>query len=128
MEDLIKVREKGQITLPLYMRKKLHLEHGDLVLAKIVDNTVVLIPQETIDKDQAWFWTERWQKSEAEAEEDIKKGRVKSFDSVEEFLPVYHLCSRELRQACQSRYNQQECPFIIHLSPLLEVLMIFWFR
>jgi len=86
MGDLIKVREKGQITLPLYMRKKLHLKQGDLVLAKIVDNTVVLIPQETIDKDQTWFWTERWQKLEAEAESDIQKGRVKSFDSVEELF------------------------------------------
>jgi AbrB family looped-hinge helix DNA binding protein len=86
MEDLIKVREKGQITLPLYMRKKLHLEQGDLVLAKIVDNTVVLVPQETVDKDQAWFWTERWQKLEGEAEADIQKGRIKSFDSVEDLF------------------------------------------
>jgi len=86
MKDLIKVREKGQITLPLYMRKKLHLEQGDIVLAKIVDNTVVLIPQETIDKNQTWFWTERWQKQEVEAEADIQKGRVKSFDSVEELF------------------------------------------
>ncbi len=86
MENLIKVREKGQITLPLYMRKKLLLKQGDLVLAKIVNNTVVLIPQETIDKDQAWFWSERWQKLEAEAESDIRKGKVKSFDSVEELF------------------------------------------
>lgn len=86
MKDLIKVREKGQITLPLYMRKKLHLEQGDIVLAKIVDNTVVLIPQETIDKNQTWFWTERWQKQEAEAEADIQKGRVKSFNSVEDLF------------------------------------------
>jgi AbrB family looped-hinge helix DNA binding protein len=86
MENLIKVREKGQITLPLYMRKKLHLKQGDLVLAKIVDNAVVLTPQETIDKDQAWFWTERWQKMEAEAEVDIHKGKVKSFNSVEELF------------------------------------------
>jgi len=86
MENLIKVREKGQITLPLYMRKKLHIKRGDLVLAKIVDNAVVLIPQETIDKDQAWFWTERWQKLEAEAESDIQRGKVKSFNSVEELF------------------------------------------
>ncbi len=86
MEELIKVREKGQITLPLYMRRNLHLEQGDLVLAKIVDNTLVLIPQEIIDKDQAWFWSERWQKMELEAEQDIQKGRVKSFDSVEELF------------------------------------------
>ena len=86
MEELIKVREKGQITLPLYMRRNLHLEQGDLVLAKIVDNTLVLIPQEIIDKDQAWFWSERWQEMELEAEQDIQKGRVKSFDSVEELF------------------------------------------
>ncbi len=86
MKELIKVREKGQITLPLYMRNKLHLEQGDLVLAKIVDNSLVLTPQEMVDKDQAWFWRQRWQKLEAEAEADIQKGRVKSFDSVEELF------------------------------------------
>ena len=86
MKELIKVREKGQITLPLYMRKKLNIKQSDLVLAKIVDNTIVLIPQETIDKEQAWFWTTRWQKLEAEAEADIQRGRVKSFDSVEELF------------------------------------------
>lgn len=84
MEELIKVREKGQITLPLYMREKLSMKKGDLILAKIVNNTVVLIPQETVDKDQAWFWQERWQKLEAEAESDIQMGRVKTFSSVED--------------------------------------------
>jgi antitoxin MazE len=86
MEELVKVREKGQITLPLYMREKLKLVKGSLVLAKMVNNTIVLVPQETVDKDQAWFWTERWQKLEAEAENDIREGRVKTFDSVEELF------------------------------------------
>lgn len=86
MKELIKMRGKGQITLPLYMREKLNMRKGDLVLAKIVNNTVVLIPQETIDKDQAWFWEERWQKLEAEAESDIQKGRVKTFSSVEDLF------------------------------------------
>lgn len=86
MKELIKVREKGQITLPLYMREKFHLEKGSIVLAKIVDNKIVLIPQETVDKDQAWFWTERWQKLEEEAERDIRRHRVKSFDSVKDLF------------------------------------------
>ena len=86
MEDLIRVREKGQITLPLYIRKKLNLNQGDLVLAKIEENAIVLVPQETIDKDQAWFWTERWQKLEAEAETDIRSGKVKSFENVEDLF------------------------------------------
>jgi len=86
MEELIKVREKGQVTLPVFIRKSLDLTKGSIVLAKIVDNTVVLVPQRTIDKGQIWFWTERWQKLEAEAEKDIRKGRVKTFNSVEELF------------------------------------------
>jgi len=29
-----------------------------------------------IDEDQAWWWTEEWQKSEREAEKDIQEGRL----------------------------------------------------
>ena len=86
MEELVKVREKGQVTLPAFIRKSLDLKQGSIVLVKIVDNTVVLVPQRIIDKDQSWFWTERWQTLEAEAEKDIRKGRIKTFDSVEELF------------------------------------------
>jgi hypothetical protein len=59
-----------------------------------------LIPQETIDKDQSWFWTERWQKMEAEAETDIHKGKVKSFDSVEELFD-------EMEETSQAHKNRK---------------------
>lgn len=36
--------------------------------------------------DQAWFWTDRWQKMEAEADADIEAGRVLSFESVDAML------------------------------------------
>lgn len=86
MEELVRLRARGQVTLPRFIREKLHLEDGSLVLIKVVDQTIVLVPQETVDKEQSWFWQERWQKLEAEAEEDIRQGRVKSFDSVEELF------------------------------------------
>jgi AbrB family looped-hinge helix DNA binding protein len=85
-EELIRLRARGQVTLPSFIREKLHLEDGSLVLIKVVDNTVVLVPQETIDKEQSWFWQNPWLKLEAEAEKDIREGRVKSFDSVEELF------------------------------------------
>lgn len=85
-EELVSVRKKGQITLPLSMRKKLGIDNGSVILSKIVDDTIVLIPQEMIDRDQAWFWKERWQKLEAEADRDVAEGRTKTFDSVEDLF------------------------------------------
>src|SRR4030042_4780434 len=86
IEELVTLAAGGQVTLPSFSREKLHLEEGSLVLIKVVDNAIVLVPQETVDKGQSWFWQEKWQNLEAEAEEDIRKGRVKSFDSVEELF------------------------------------------
>jgi len=44
------------------------------------------MPKKLVDKSQAYFWTKRWQKGEKEAAEDIKAGRVKTFDSVDELI------------------------------------------
>lgn len=86
MEELISVRKKGQVTLPLSMRKKLGIADGSIVLSKIVDNAIVLVPQETVDRDQAWFWKARWQKLEAEAGRDIAEGRTMTFDTAEDLF------------------------------------------
>jgi bifunctional DNA-binding transcriptional regulator/antitoxin component of YhaV-PrlF toxin-antitoxin module len=68
------------------MRKKLGIENGSVILSKIVDDTIVLVPQQLVDRDQAWFWKERWQKLEAEADRDVAAGRTKTFDSVEDLF------------------------------------------
>jgi AbrB family looped-hinge helix DNA binding protein len=86
VEELLKVRQKGQLTLPLSMRKKLGITEGSIVMSKIVDDTIVLIPQETVDRDQAWFWKVRWQRLEAEADRDISEGRTKTFETVEDLF------------------------------------------
>jgi len=43
---------------------------------------------ENVDEDlsQAYFWSEEWQKAESEASEDIKLGRVKTFNSVQDLI------------------------------------------
>ena len=38
MEELIEVRKKGQVTLPLSMRKALRIEEGSVLMSKIVDD------------------------------------------------------------------------------------------
>ena len=81
-----KVTRHGQITLPASVRKELGIEEGDLVEIEVVAERAVLMPKKLVDKSQAYFWTKRWQEGEKEADEDIKAGRVRTFDSVEELI------------------------------------------
>jgi len=39
-----------------------------------------------IDKAQSWFWTKKWQDAEKEAGEDIKAGRVKTFNNIDNLM------------------------------------------
>ncbi|MFQ5996188.1 MAG: AbrB/MazE/SpoVT family DNA-binding domain-containing protein [Dehalococcoidales bacterium] len=81
-----KVTRHGQITLPASVRKRLGIEEGDLVEIEVEDEKAVLMPKKLVDKNQAYFWTKRWQEDEKEADEDIKAGRVKTFASVDELI------------------------------------------
>ena len=81
------VRAKGQITLPEEIRRAAKLEEGDLLEIEVQDEGVIVLrPVGTIDRDQAWFWTEEWQRREREASEAIREGRTIKFDSGEELL------------------------------------------
>lgn len=85
-----RVRKNGQVTLPARIRKAAHLEEGDIVDIEFNDGKVVLTPKKLIDKDQAWYWTPAWQAAEREAQEQIDRGEVVVFDSVEEAIKHLH--------------------------------------
>jgi AbrB family looped-hinge helix DNA binding protein len=81
-----KVTRNGQITLPAKVRQELGIEEGDLLEISVVDEKAMLTPKKLINKSQAYFWTKKWQDTEKEAEEDIKTGRTKTFDTVDDLL------------------------------------------
>lgn len=81
-----KVTRHGQITLPASVRRQLGIDEGDLVEILVEDERAVLVPKKLVDKSQAYFWTKRWQEAEKEADEDIRAGRVKTFESVDELI------------------------------------------
>ncbi len=83
---LLQLRRHYQITLPARIRNTLKLKEGDYLEASIKEGMITLKPKELIDNDQSWFWTKEWQEEEREADEDIKAGRVKEFDNVEDFI------------------------------------------
>ena len=86
MATLVKVTRNGQITIPAAIRQELEIQEGDHVEVSVVDDTVVLTPKQLVDKSQAYFWTEEWQAAEREADEDIRAGRIQTFESVDELL------------------------------------------
>jgi uncharacterized membrane protein len=60
-------------------------------VARGLQSEKVAVPKNLVDKSQAYFWTRKWQEAEREADEDIKAGRIKTFDSADELV-------RELEQ------------------------------
>jgi AbrB family looped-hinge helix DNA binding protein len=82
-----RLRRKGQVTLPNQVREMLDLEEGDdLVFFVDEDGRVILDRGKLIPPEQAWFWTERWQQMEREAQADIDAGRVRRFENIDKAL------------------------------------------
>jgi antitoxin MazE len=82
--SLVKVKSKYQIVIPDEVRKKLHVEIGDTLEIGEKDGVLIAKPVMVIDRSQAYFWSEEWQKGEKEAEDAKKKGKFKDFKKVEE--------------------------------------------
>jgi bifunctional DNA-binding transcriptional regulator/antitoxin component of YhaV-PrlF toxin-antitoxin module len=75
------------IAIPPAIRRHFGLDQpGAQVEVVERDGEIVLRPHVPIPSDQAWFWTERWQRMERAADDDIAAGKVETFDGVDDFL------------------------------------------
>lgn len=83
---LRKIGQNFQIALPREVVKALYLQVNDYVDIGVKDNKIILEPQLVLPKDQAYFYTADWQKEEAEANEDIKAGRVTKTKNLKELF------------------------------------------
>ena len=88
--EMLQIRKKFQITLPVSIREQLGLEEGDYIAVEARHDEIVLRPKKLIDKSQAWFWSEAWQAAEREAEADVQAGRVHEFSNAEEAIDFLH--------------------------------------
>jgi hypothetical protein len=53
------------------------------------ETTGVPVPQKVKlpgHRFQHWYWADAWHRGERQADEDIRAGRVESFDSMDDFL------------------------------------------
>ncbi|MBI4669277.1 MAG: AbrB/MazE/SpoVT family DNA-binding domain-containing protein [Elusimicrobia bacterium] len=84
--ELVEVRPKGQLTLPSRIRARFHIKEGDLMEIAESESGILLKPKKLIDAAAAWFWSEKWQAEEKEAQSDIEKGRLSGpFKSASEY-------------------------------------------
>jgi hypothetical protein len=82
MSELRRVDSRGTVNLPVTVRQGVDL----VEVERRPDGVIELRPRVVIDPAQAWFWSERWQAMEREADEDIGAGRLEQSHDVESFL------------------------------------------
>ena len=88
----MRISSKRQIAIPKHVMTALNLNPGDEIDIRIEDGTARLLPITTIKvpRDQAWFWTKEWQDKEREADEDIKAGNYRDFESMDALMKDLH--------------------------------------
>jgi hypothetical protein len=72
MGVLKQIDSKGTLVLPEEMRAGVTLYEVE----QRPDGVIELRPKVAVDASQSWFWTERWQQMEREADDDILAGRI----------------------------------------------------
>lgn len=87
---LVSVQSRGTIALPPDLRRRLHLDQPDaqVMLIERDDGSVELVPVVAVPADQAWFWTDRWQAMEREADADIATRRVTTVDGIDDLVAL----------------------------------------
>ena len=85
---LLSVQSRGTVALPADLRRRLHLDRADsqVRLIEHEDGHVELVPVVAVPADQAWFWTDRWQAMEREADADIAAGRTTIVEGADELI------------------------------------------
>lgn len=83
----VTVQAKGTISLPAAVRRRLHLDEpgAQLELVERDDSVLELRSTLPVPADQRWFWSERWQAMEREAEEQYARGEGRMHGTTEEF-------------------------------------------
>jgi len=88
MGTFVSIQARGNLVLPSEIRKRHHLDEPGAQVEVIErdDGVIELRPHVAIPADQAWFWTEQWQKMEREVDEHVAAGRVTVSEGPEEFF------------------------------------------
>lgn len=84
----ITVQSRGLLALPKGIRTRFGLDQpgAQVEVVERDDGVIELHPHVAVPADQAWFWSERWQRMEREVDDHVEQGEVTTFDSSGDFL------------------------------------------
>lgn len=87
---LVQVKSKSQITLPQKVRMFLGIQEGDYLEIAIEKTHLILKPKAIIDKFPEIELSARGQKMLQESLDEVAKGKVKAFDTIEDLIGHLH--------------------------------------
>jgi AbrB family looped-hinge helix DNA binding protein len=83
----VTVQSRGVIAIPTAIRRHFGLDQAGAQVEVIErEGEIILRPHIAVPADQAWFWTDRWQQLEREADEAISAGRVADVGGIDGLL------------------------------------------
>jgi AbrB family looped-hinge helix DNA binding protein len=79
---------RGVVTLPAELRRRLGLdaEGAQMEVTEREDGVIELRPTLPVPAEQAWFWSDRWQRREREVDAYVAAGALASYESTDDFL------------------------------------------
>ena len=82
------LQSRGLIALPSELRRRMHLDEpgAQVEILERADGVIELRAVLPVSADQAWFWTEHWQRREREVDELVARGEVAVHESTDDFL------------------------------------------
>lgn len=74
--------------MPMELRRRLHLDEpgAQVEILERDDGVLELRAALPVPADQAWFWTEQWQRREREVDHHVAHGDVVTHHSTDAFL------------------------------------------
>ena len=84
----ISVQSRGVIALPSDLRRRMRVDQpgAQVEVTERADGVVELRAMTPVPADQAWFWTQEWQRRERQVDDHVNRGEVEVHDSLDGFL------------------------------------------
>ena len=76
-----KIARHYQVTIPRIIREISGLKEGELVNFEVRNGEIIITPVCVVKKEQAYFFSPKWQKAVKKSEEELKKGHYKVYRS-----------------------------------------------